>query len=386
MLAALLAATLACDRADDDAGPGPTSTSVAPTQTPPPAPVALAVSWRPEVPATVVGDVQSVDQRDAVVGAAGETFGEARFAGGGLRVDDSGPVTDDDAVAAVASVVAAAPDLLQEGHVQLRDDRLVVEGTMRLGVEESAIDALLDDVEVEGLAVEPDVHPAPSAPGFEIAYAVTDDGVTVRGVVTDDDRRRQVLTAARRLLGVNEVTDELSVDEVEPTRGTVRFDGVVGERAARLLRGLWPQPPAEVVVDDDLEVTDEATAVEQINEVAKLEPIRFDEASAGLDDSAVETVDRVAALLGTLDDVVVRVEGHTDGFGDPADNLELSRARAVTVRDALVDRGVDPELLTTAGFGSGRPVVDDEAPGGSAANRRIEFRLLTEALGRPGPG
>lgn len=65
------------------------------------------------------------------------------------------------------------------------------------------------------------------------------------------------------------------------------------------------------------------------------------------------------------------VAGHTDGVGPRAHNLQLSCARAIAVRNHLIQQGVAPERLGAYGFGPDRPLVNQLE---SAINRRVEIR------------
>ena len=68
------------------------------------------------------------------------------------------------------------------------------------------------------------------------------------------------------------------------------------------------------------------------------------------------------------------VEGHTDNIGGDAYNLDLSRRRAAAVKDALVTRyHIAPDRLSTDGFGSSRPVENNDTLEGRARNRRVEL-------------
>jgi len=73
----------------------------------------------------------------------------------------------------------------------------------------------------------------------------------------------------------------------------------------------------------------------------------------------------------------VRVEGHTDTRGTPAQNMELSVRRAAAVRRWLVEKGgVEPSRLESQGFGQTQPVASNATIQGRAMNRRIELRIL----------
>lgn len=69
------------------------------------------------------------------------------------------------------------------------------------------------------------------------------------------------------------------------------------------------------------------------------------------------------------------VEGHTDGTGSDAFNLELSMRRASSVVDYLKGHGVGPARLEAKGYGKQRPLVADPNAG---ENRRVETRLRAE--------
>lgn len=88
-----------------------------------------------------------------------------------------------------------------------------------------------------------------------------------------------------------------------------------------------------------------------------------------------------------LDDVVavlnknphlrkVRIEGHTDWLGTDAYNQKLSQRRAESVRTYLTQKGIDPNRLTTQGFGESVPIADNNTDIGRAKNRRTEFTVV----------
>jgi len=67
------------------------------------------------------------------------------------------------------------------------------------------------------------------------------------------------------------------------------------------------------------------------------------------------------------------VEGHTDSVGSAEKNQALSERRATSVRDALISHGLASERVTVAGYGSTRPVADNDSDAGRANNRRVEI-------------
>lgn len=70
------------------------------------------------------------------------------------------------------------------------------------------------------------------------------------------------------------------------------------------------------------------------------------------------------------------VEGHTDSDGDETYNRRLSRSRAQTVQQYIVDRaGIANDRLTSQGFGERKPIESNETVEGKAKNRRVEVIL-----------
>jgi outer membrane protein OmpA-like peptidoglycan-associated protein len=85
----------------------------------------------------------------------------------------------------------------------------------------------------------------------------------------------------------------------------------------------------------------------------------------------------IASALKTHTDWKLRIDGHTDGIGSDASNLDLSRRRAAAVKTALVKHhGIAADRLTTGGFGESHPKADNGTPEGRALNRRVELTRL----------
>jgi outer membrane protein OmpA-like peptidoglycan-associated protein len=85
-------------------------------------------------------------------------------------------------------------------------------------------------------------------------------------------------------------------------------------------------------------------------------------------------LNEVATALTEQDpDSTMVVEGHTDSQGKPDFNQKLSQARAQSVRDYLVSRGIASDRISAEGFGPTRTVGDNATAEGRANNRRVEI-------------
>jgi OOP family OmpA-OmpF porin len=69
----------------------------------------------------------------------------------------------------------------------------------------------------------------------------------------------------------------------------------------------------------------------------------------------------------------VALVGHTDALGSLAGNTDLSRARAVSVRERLIaEYAVPAAQLTAEGVGYLAPRATNQTEDGRARNRRVE--------------
>ncbi len=72
----------------------------------------------------------------------------------------------------------------------------------------------------------------------------------------------------------------------------------------------------------------------------------------------------------------VQVIGHTDSRGGQTTNLAMSSARAQSVFNGLVTRGVDVRRMMASGQGGADPVADGRTAAGRASNHRVEVVFL----------
>ncbi len=89
-----------------------------------------------------------------------------------------------------------------------------------------------------------------------------------------------------------------------------------------------------------------------------------------------DLLEEVAQALKDAPHLLVRVEGHTDVTGSEQRNAELSQARALAVRDFLIDHGVELTRLDARGYGSMQPLDTNATVDGREKNRRVEFVIL----------
>lgn len=88
---------------------------------------------------------------------------------------------------------------------------------------------------------------------------------------------------------------------------------------------------------------------------------------------AARHLDNVAALLEQNPGLSLIIEGHTDDELSETEKQDLSTNRAISVKSALVVRGVETDRISTQGFGDTRPIADNRSDLGRLQNRRVEL-------------
>ena len=91
---------------------------------------------------------------------------------------------------------------------------------------------------------------------------------------------------------------------------------------------------------------------------------------------AFEFLKKIIYLMNTYPNSTILVEGHTDAQGDPNNNLALSKRRAQTVADWLIQTGnLTSERFQVIGAGASKPVATNDTKAGRSKNRRVTFNL-----------
>lgn len=107
--------------------------------------------------------------------------------------------------------------------------------------------------------------------------------------------------------------------------------------------------------------------------IVNLPDILFAVGEATLKPEAQIALAKLAGILLIMQDLNVRIEGHTDSTGSPSFNQGLSERRAAAVFDLLNRQGITASRVKTAGYGLERPIADNSTAEGRQRNRRVEI-------------
>ncbi|MFB0520214.1 MAG: OmpA family protein [Desulfatiglandales bacterium] len=101
--------------------------------------------------------------------------------------------------------------------------------------------------------------------------------------------------------------------------------------------------------------------------------IYFDTGKWDIKASDFLILDEVGAVLKKNPNLKMEIQGHTDNRVSAADSQILSKKRANSVTEYLVNQGIARDRLSSVGLGSSEPVAPDTAPEGQAKSRRVNL-------------
>jgi len=87
-----------------------------------------------------------------------------------------------------------------------------------------------------------------------------------------------------------------------------------------------------------------------------------------------------AMEVGKADKWIIEIAGHTDNVGSPETNIKLSKERAESVRQYLLQTyGLPQNMVAAQGYGDAQPIASNDTPDGREKNRRVVFRITQRA-------
>jgi OOP family OmpA-OmpF porin len=232
--------------------------------------------------------------------------------------------------------------------------------------------------------------------------------LTLRGSLPSETSKVAILQRAKELYGIppGRVVDELAVDpKVGPAawagnvstvlpflghmtdRGSIIIDGrtivlsgrVDSDRAkATVLRDIAPLTQTGLELEDHILVAQLAapspSLQKRLNEILSHDSIEFESNTTTVLPRGHATLDQLITLLRRAPHTAIEIGGHTDKYGDPDYNLQLSRRRAEAVRHYFISHGLTNQF-TAVGYGASRPLSVAQTRTGLQHNRRIELRV-----------
>jgi len=102
----------------------------------------------------------------------------------------------------------------------------------------------------------------------------------------------------------------------------------------------------------------------------------FDYDKYTLKTESIPEMENLINLMKIVPTIKIKVVGHTDADGSESYNQRLSENRASTVKQYIVDRGIEPSRISIEGKGETSPLYDNNNPRLKQWNRRVEIIIL----------
>jgi outer membrane protein OmpA-like peptidoglycan-associated protein len=113
-----------------------------------------------------------------------------------------------------------------------------------------------------------------------------------------------------------------------------------------------------------------------VGEVVKLNNVFFDPGLSTLQRESFAELNSLAAMMKHNPEIQIEIAGHTDLRGTPEATQKLSEERVASVKDFLVQRGVDASRIKGVGYGATKPVAPSDTEENRLKNRRVEFTII----------
>lgn len=103
--------------------------------------------------------------------------------------------------------------------------------------------------------------------------------------------------------------------------------------------------------------------------------IEFETGSSTIRPSSYRLLNEIFESAVVAEGLKLGVYGHTDNAGSDVINQPLSEQRANAVKEYLLKKGLGENRLEAKGFGSSKPIADNNTLSGKSKNRRVEIVL-----------
>jgi chemotaxis protein MotB len=147
----------------------------------------------------------------------------------------------------------------------------------------------------------------------------------------------------------------------------------------------------EIIKKEGLSGQVEVTMQERGVVVSIEEKVLFKSGSADIEADSIPTIEKIGRVLLAVPGKHIKIEGHTDNVPISSarfpDNQELSTARANSVWRILVKNvGLNPDIMSTVGYGEYRPRFPNTTAENRAQNRRVDIAILNEVYNKAESG
>jgi OmpA-OmpF porin, OOP family len=132
----------------------------------------------------------------------------------------------------------------------------------------------------------------------------------------------------------------------------------------------------EIKFDIGLKEKNIIVEVAEEPEIITMENVYFDFGKADVKSESYPELDKIVRLMFENPRIKIEISAHTDNVGSDDFNLKLSQSRAESVLNYFVTNGIQVSRLSAKGYGSSKPIADNNTEQGRQKNRRVEFKII----------
>lgn len=193
------------------------------------------------------------------------------------------------------------------------------------------------------------------ARGYDHIYSfeLPDLRITINGYVLDKDEE-PVANAIIRIVG----NDGSNRKEIARNDGTFQFPLQLGVKYVMLAGAKGYLNARQEFTADDAEEDAEYNVdfiLASINKPVVIDNIFYDFDKATLRPESRTALDEMVLVMNENPNITIELAAHTDRKGSEEYNINLSKRRAQSVIDYLVEAGISPDRLQSQGYGKSRP-------------------------------
>ncbi len=149
-----------------------------------------------------------------------------------------------------------------------------------------------------------------------------------------------------------------------------------------------PQPEPPIVnnpipkvdpVEEEEDITLGGIKASEMREgqTISIDKLYFEADSSRITSLSAPVLDEVYRFLAKNSKMVVEIGGHTNGRPDHSYADKLSTARAKSVAEYLIRKGIDPKRVQFKGYGKREPIASNSTADGRKKNQRVEIKILS---------
>jgi outer membrane protein OmpA-like peptidoglycan-associated protein len=147
--------------------------------------------------------------------------------------------------------------------------------------------------------------------------------------------------------------------------------------------GFTAKAKNHISVSDNVDIEGEGKFIEieknfyltplEVGKPVRVNNVFFDRSKHTLLEKSYPELDRLVKFMQDNKSIEIRIEGHTDGIGNPVELMKLSWDRVAAVKQYLYNKGITEKRIDGKGYGRSKPIAPNNTEDNRKKNRRVEF-------------